>query len=106
MPASKLLMDIGERLRLRREEMGLTQKQTAKLLGISETFYGEIERGNRRLSIERILQVREKMGRDVTYLLSGDLLHEKLVAELCAQCPKEKEELLEKVLEYLAQLYR
>ena len=43
---------------------------------------------------------------DVTYLLSGDLLHEKLVAELCGQCPKEKEELLEKVLEYLAQLYR
>ena len=36
MPESKLLMDIGDRLRARREKMGLTQKQTAKLLGISE----------------------------------------------------------------------
>ena len=51
MAATGLLVEIGDRLRLRRNELGLTQKETAKLLEVSETFYGEVERGNRKLSI-------------------------------------------------------
>ena len=46
---------IGERLRKQRRIMGLTQEQAAELLGVSTTYYGEIERGNRKLTIPRIL---------------------------------------------------
>ena len=66
MAATGLLVEIGDRLRLRRNELGLTQKETAKLLEVSETFYGEVERGNRKLSIEKMLLVRERMGISLT----------------------------------------
>ena len=105
MAASKLLMDIGDRLRLCREEMGLTQKEAAKLLEISETFYGEIERGIRRLSIERMLLVRERMGMDLTYLLSGDRINSHALTEICRQCPREKEEMMLELFHHLVKLY-
>ena len=102
MPESKLLMDIGDRLRARREKMGLTQKQTAKLLGISETYYGEIERGNRKLTIERILLVRKHLELDPTYLITGEHNSNQLMEE----CPKGKEDLVIQLMHYLALLYR
>ena len=68
--ATDLYVEIGERLRLQRRKMGLTQEQTAELLGISSTYYGEIERGNRKLSVQRVLTVYEKMGLEPTYLLT------------------------------------
>lgn len=40
--------------------MKLTQAQIAELLEMSTNFYGDIERGERRLSLEKILLVQEK----------------------------------------------
>ena len=102
MPESKLLMDIGDRLRARREKMGLTQKQTAKLLGISETYYG----GNRKLTIERILLVRKHLELDPTYLITGEHNSNQLIEQLMEECPKGKEDLVIQLMHYLALLYR
>ena len=45
--AEDLFVEIGERLRKRRREMGLTQRQAAKLLGISRSqFYKKLNRFN------------------------------------------------------------
>ena len=41
---TELYVEIGERLRQQRKKMGMTQEETAELLGISSTYYGEIER--------------------------------------------------------------
>lgn len=60
MAATQVLVEMGERLRRQRKKMKLTQEETAELLEISTTFYGEIERGNKRLSIEKILLVYKK----------------------------------------------
>ena len=62
MAATQVLVEMGERLRRQRKKMKLTQEETAELLEISTTFYGEIERGNKRLSIEKILLVYKKNG--------------------------------------------
>lgn len=104
--ATDLYVEIGERLRLQRRKMGLTQEQTAELLGISSTYYGEIERGNRKLSVQRVLTVYEKMGLEPTYLLTGELLSAKELTNLFKDCPKEKEAVLEQVLHYLSLLYK
>ncbi len=69
MAATQVLVEMGERLRRQRKKMKMTQEETAELLEISTTFYGEIERGNKRLSIEKILLVYKKMDLDPTYLL-------------------------------------
>lgn len=64
MAATQVLVEMGERLRRQRKKMKMTQEETAELLEISTTFYGEIERGNKRLSIEKILLVYKKMDLD------------------------------------------
>ena len=104
MAATGLLVEIGDRLRLRREEMGMTQKEAAKLLEMSETFYGEIERGNRRLSIERLLLVRERMDMSLTWLLAGE--QPIVIPEgITRQLPEEKAERMERLFRDLAKLY-
>ena len=85
---------IGERLRKQRRIMGLTQEQAAELLGVSTTYYGEIERGNRKLTIPRILTVYEKMNLEPTYLLTGEILTDKVYDEIFDGCPREKEQAL------------
>ena len=71
MAMGEILVQIGKRLYKRRKEMGLTQEAMAERLGMSLTFYGEIERGRKRLSIEKILMVYEQTGMNPDYLLTG-----------------------------------
>lgn len=40
-----------------RVESGLSQSQAAKLVNISTSFYGMIERGNRTLSVEQLIEI-------------------------------------------------
>ena len=103
--ADELYVEIGERLRRQRKRMGLTQEEAAELLGMSTTYYGEIERGNRKLTIPRVLAVYEKMSLEPTYLLTGETLTDKVYYEIFKTCPKEKEKVLEQVLRSIAQLY-
>lgn len=103
MAATLVLVEIGERLRRQRKKLKMTQEDTAELLEMSTTFYGEIERGNKRLSIEKILLVYERMGLDPTYLLTGELTSDKTVVE---DCPKDKTQVLEQILENLTKLYK
>jgi len=51
------LHDIGEALRQRRKELGLTQQQAASLAGISRGYLSEIERGGRDLSVTIFLGI-------------------------------------------------
>lgn len=102
--ATDLYVEIGERLRQQRKKMGLTQDKTAELLGISPTYYGEIERGNRKISVQRVLAVYEKMGLEPTYLLTGKQLSGQELLEAFRDCPKEKEPILKQMLHYLSLL--
>lgn len=51
------LHDIGDALRQRRKELGLTQQQAASLAGISRGYLSEIERGGRDLSVTIFLGI-------------------------------------------------
>ena len=104
--ATELFMEIGDRLRERRRQMGMTQEDVAALLGISVTYYGEIERGKRQLSVSRILNIYEKLDLDPTYLLTGEQITGKALYEVMKDCPKEKEPILEQILGCLALLYK
>lgn len=67
---NSLQMEIGQRLRQRRKEMSLTQSQVAELLQMSLNFYGNIERGKSKISLEKIILVYRVMKIDPTYLLT------------------------------------
>ena len=106
MAMEEILVQIGKRLYKRRKEMGLTQEAMAERLGMSTTFYGEIERGRKRLSIEKILLVYEQTGMDPDYLLTGKGPLDQAVMEIFKSCPEEKRPVLEQILSNLTELCR
>ena len=106
MVMEEILVQIGNRLYKRRKEMGLTQEAMAERLGMSLTFYGGIERGRKRLSIEKILLVYEQTGMDPDYLLTGKGPLDQAVMEIFKSCPEEKRPVLEQILSNLTELCR
>lgn len=57
-----LYREIGQRIRKRRLEMKLTQQQFAERVGISMSFYGHIERGTRKLSVDTLYRIVQELG--------------------------------------------
>ncbi|MCR5261308.1 MAG: helix-turn-helix transcriptional regulator [Candidatus Gastranaerophilales bacterium] len=56
-------------LKTLRESMGISQAQAAKAAGISTSFYGMLERGNRCMSIEHLIQFAKVFDCDITDIL-------------------------------------
>lgn len=85
----ELYKNIGNRLLIERRERHYTQEQMAELIGVSTGFYGMIERGEKAPSIEKLVMIYEKLGTDITYLLTGDEKEEQLL-DYIEKCPREK----------------
>jgi transcriptional regulator with XRE-family HTH domain len=58
---------VGERIRLRRTELGLTQEQLAEALGVSYQQIQKYETGANRISAGRILEIARKLSVDVGF---------------------------------------
>ena len=101
-----LMIGIGERLRTERKKLGLTQEKTAELLGVSVTFYGEIERGKKGISLEKLILIDEKLKIEPTYLVTGRQLTREKVYQIFGDCPKEKEYLVEQLTRIVSLLYK
>jgi transcriptional regulator with XRE-family HTH domain len=67
-PATKAL---GARVRARRLELGLSQEALADRAGVHWTFLGQVERGQRNLSLHNLLKVAAGLEID-----PGDLVRE------------------------------
>lgn len=62
---------ISERLKEIRLENGYTQAQLAEILDISNEAYKKIERGDSRISVEKVIMLEEKLNISANYLLFG-----------------------------------
>ncbi len=103
---SDILLSIGTRLKNWRKENGFTQAETASLLEMSLNFYGDIERGKCRLSIEKIILAHERLGIDPTYLLTGEEHQTVGFYDIIKDCPKDKVFDMEQIVRYASNLYR
>ena len=61
---------LGERIRTERLRLNLTQTQLAENAGISDTYMGAIERGERSLTLDTLVRLVNRLGGTVDYLLS------------------------------------
>lgn len=61
---------MGDILRERRVEYGLTEAQLAKIAGISPAHYSRIERGVGRVSLETLVKLAEALRLSVDELLN------------------------------------
>lgn len=68
---SQLYVEIGERIRSKRLALHLTQAQLSEKIGISDNHMSEIERGNDRLSYDKLLRLCEIFDCSTDYILRG-----------------------------------
>lgn len=61
---------IGKLIQKAREEAGLSQEQTAALLGCTQAALSNYERGKRRLYLANIIQIAEALNKPVGYFLN------------------------------------
>ena len=65
-------IEIGERLRGIRENMHMTREQFSEKIDITDSFLGQIERGERSLSVKTLKKVVKYTGVSADYLLFGN----------------------------------
>jgi transcriptional regulator with XRE-family HTH domain len=66
---------LGQRLRALRKQRGLTQERLGELSGLSGKFIGEVERGEKSISLDSLYQVAIALDvrlRDLTDIASKD----------------------------------
>lgn len=96
---------IAERLRLAREQAGLSQGQAAKKLGWHRPTISEIEAGRRRVAADEVGQMAALYGVDVNWIVTGDDLEADPAIQLAARVlAKLKKEDAEKILKLLRRL--
>jgi len=66
---------LGVRIREERERIGLSREKLAECIGISPSFLGLVERGDRKLSLEKLCMIAETFNMSIdSFLVKRDLL--------------------------------
>lgn len=69
------LKDSGTRIRLERERLNLSREKFAELVGLSSYYIGQIERGDRNMSLETLVRISNSLNISVDYILKGHTLY-------------------------------
>lgn len=97
--------DIAERLRLAREQAGLSQAQVAKALDMHRPTISEIEAGRRRVQAEELRRFAELFDVSIAWLAGDTATGQSAKVELAArELSKLKAEDLDRVLNLLGSL--
>lgn len=67
--------EIGGRIRVERERLGLSREKFAEIVDLSPFYIGQIERGDRKMSLETLVKLSNALHLSVDYLLYGYNLH-------------------------------
>ncbi|MFH5207873.1 helix-turn-helix domain-containing protein [Antrihabitans sp. NCIMB 15449] len=70
-PLSDATRIFGERVLARRNQLGLSQEKAAELIGLHWTYVGQVERGQRNLTLHNILKFAEGLTIDAGKLVNG-----------------------------------
>lgn len=62
---------LGQRIRARREQLGLSQEELAHVAGLDRSYVGRIERGKHNLTFVSLVRMARAMQCDVAALTGG-----------------------------------
>ena len=104
---SEIATIVGQRLRLRRQELGYSQELTSEKAGLHPTYIGQVERGEKNATIESIEKIcialdlpLEDLFNKIITTNSKQKIAQKCYDLIISQ-PKEDQENLYTLLEYL-----
>lgn len=67
---------LGKRIREERLKLNLTQEHLSEDIGISTAYLGQIERGERSVTLDKLVSLANRLGVTVDYLLSDSVAFE------------------------------
>ncbi|MBQ5475891.1 MAG: helix-turn-helix transcriptional regulator [Lachnospiraceae bacterium] len=67
---------LGKRICEERHKLGLTQEVLAEDTSISTAYLGMIERGQRKIVLDKLVQIANRLGVSIDYLLSDALTND------------------------------
>ena len=112
LPAKKLAVDLGRRLRRFRQDRGRTQAEVAEAVGIEPDTIGRLERGLRLPSLAVLAKLAEALGVASIDLLADDAAwasaagaapHQRRLVEAALQVPVEQAEAAYRMLRSLTE---
>lgn len=62
---------LAEAIRRRRKEMGITQERLAELSALHHNYVGEVERGEKNISVDTLVRISRALDIPVAELLRG-----------------------------------
>ena len=65
--------EVGDRIRSEREKFNISREKFAELLDLSPFFVGQIERGERNMSINTLINASECLHVSIDYLIFGEI---------------------------------
>ena len=81
-----LKAEMGNRIKITRKKLRLTQEAMAEKLDISIKHYGDIERGNTGISLELLLKISSELNVSLDYLVKGSELNAEYVPQRLVDC--------------------
>lgn len=67
---------LGKRIREERLKLNLTQERLAEDVKLSAAYIGQVERGERSLTLDNLIAVAKRLGVTIDYLLSDSVVSE------------------------------
>lgn len=64
--------EIGQRIREARKALKLTQESASERCDITSSYYGNLERGDKKMSVETLARLSQGLHVSVDYLLFGE----------------------------------
>ena len=64
--------EIGNRIRVARTVLNLTREEAAERCGITSSYYGNLERGDRRMSLDTLVRISEGLDLSLDLLVFGE----------------------------------
>lgn len=80
---------VGERIRKLREQFNMSREKFSEIIDISEVFLGQIERGERSLSLKTLSKIVAYTGSSSDYILFGKLENTDTINTILNNCSSE-----------------
>jgi transcriptional regulator with XRE-family HTH domain len=93
---------IGERIRDEREKLRLTREKFAEMLGLSPLYIGQLERGERQMSLDTLVKVSDYLHISTDYLIYGSTPENEIkksrIITLLNKCSKNELSFIENII--------
>ena len=96
------LIDIGKRIQQRRKQLGYTQEQIANMMNVSIQMVSNLERGNKSIRIENLVNLCKILQVSTDYILIGKNtdLDNKVLFNKISKLSRKGRQLVELLIDY------